>query len=262
MARPLTGLSPQREAAFNVRAQAIASRRMEVAVFREVNRAMMAMGREWGNPLRQAEIMAGHREEMQAILTREYNRAFDVFGQRMIDAAAKAHPGRFEKKDTDSLFVRLARAWVISMVAKKVTSIVNTTKAQAMRIIKREVDTGIVEGLGQDAIGRLIRGAFEQEGAQLARARANVIARTETHNAANAAAHEAIRSTGLPIVKTWVTVDDGREREAHRLADGQEQDINAPFIVDGEELQFPGDDAGSAANVINCRCQTAHQVLD
>ena len=30
--------------------------------------------------------------------------------------------------------------------------------------------------------------------------------------------------------------------------------MNEPFIVNGEPLMYAGDPAGSAANVVNCRC--------
>ncbi len=30
--------------------------------------------------------------------------------------------------------------------------------------------------------------------------------------------------------------------------------MGQPFIVGGEQLQYPGDPAGSAWNVISCRC--------
>lgn len=265
MPRSLTGLTPRQEQAFNERAQAIAARRMETALFRETLRATRAFALAWDEPLKQETAMAEHREAMQAILSREYSRAFDVFGQRMIDAAGKAHAGRFEKKDADSFFVGLARAWIVARVAEKVTSIVNTTRKQAMGIIRRATDQGVADGLGTAGVGRLIADSLASQGAQIARVRANTIARTEVHSAANAAAHEAVRSTGLPVLKQWIAAIDGRERESHAEADREYADgipINQPFIVDGEALDYPGDASGSAANIIGCRCQVAHIVAD
>jgi hypothetical protein len=262
MPRSLTGLTPRQEQAFNERAQAIAARRIEGKLFREIRKTMNAMGAAYNNGLTRETVMAAHREQIERILIQEYNRAFDVFGQRMIDAAGKAHPGKFEKKEADSLFVRLARAWVMQRVAEKVTPIINTTRKQAERLIRQVTDTAVVEGLGVEALGRLMRQTFRQEASALSRARANTIARTETHNAANSAAHEAIRSTGLPVSKEWVAAIDGRERESHAAANGQIVDMNQPFLVDGEELQYPGDPSGSAENVINCRCAVAHVVND
>ena len=30
--------------------------------------------------------------------------------------------------------------------------------------------------------------------------------------------------------------------------------LDEPFVVDGEELMYPGDENGSPENVINCQC--------
>ena len=54
--------------------------------------------------------------------------------------------------------------------------------------------------------------------------------------------------------KKWVTMHDKRVRKAHEEADGQEIDINKPFEVGGEELDFPCDPLAGAKNTVNCRC--------
>ncbi|MFC1418724.1 hypothetical protein [Streptacidiphilus cavernicola] len=67
---------------------------------------------------------------------------------------------------------------------------------------------------------------------------------------------ETARSSGRQLVKTWRIKEphDQRTRAAHRLADGQSVPLSSTFSVDGEQLDFPGDPAGSPGNVINCRC--------
>lgn len=60
---------------------------------------------------------------------------------------------------------------------------------------------------------------------------------------------------GAKAKKEWNAILDNRTRESHRLADGQVVDIDENFIVDGEELMYPGDDSrASLKNTINCRC--------
>lgn len=55
--------------------------------------------------------------------------------------------------------------------------------------------------------------------------------------------------------KQWITIHDGREREAHAQANGQVKEIYEPFIVGGEELQYPRDASNASAwNIVNCRC--------
>jgi len=95
--------------------------------------------------------------------------------------------------------------------------------------------------------------------------RANTIARTETHNAAAFAsrytAETIAAENGLTLEKKWQPTIDERTREAHMaMANSDYIGMDAPFIVDGEELDYPGDPSGSPENVINCRCVELRQV--
>jgi hypothetical protein len=53
------------------------------------------------------------------------------------------------------------------------------------------------------------------------------------------------------IVRSWVTILDGREREAHFEAFGQQQLYGQRFLVGGEYLRYPGDPTGSPENILN-----------
>lgn len=70
----------------------------------------------------------------------------------------------------------------------------------------------------------------------------------------NLAAAAALRAKAF--TKTWRSVGDSKTRPAHRAADGQTVPYDRPFIVDGEQLMFPGDSSLGAkiGNTINCRC--------
>ncbi len=87
------------------------------------------------------------------------------------------------------------------------------------------------------------------------------IARTEGHRlhetAGRLAREEAIYH-GIDVEKIWLATLDSETREDHVLADGQRVGANESFIVGGENLDFAGDPAGSAENVIHCRCTTAN----
>lgn len=60
------------------------------------------------------------------------------------------------------------------------------------------------------------------------------------------------------IVKTWITMRDKSVRKPHVKAEGQQQQVKDPFIVDDELLMYPGDMSlgASVKNVINCRCNS------
>lgn len=92
--------------------------------------------------------------------------------------------------------------------------------------------------------------------------RAERIARTEIQAARQAAAFAAALSEvedGRPMKKIWHTARDERVRDWHAEAHGQEQPIDKPFDVGGEQLDYPGDrEHGSAANTIQCRCGVSY----
>lgn len=88
--------------------------------------------------------------------------------------------------------------------------------------------------------------------------RLEMIARTETMKASNAGNTAIMLEWGVEK-KEWLATGDDRTRESHIQAwidysDGNAILMDQPFIVDGEELMYPGDPAGSAGNVIFCRC--------
>jgi SPP1 gp7 family putative phage head morphogenesis protein len=94
-----------------------------------------------------------------------------------------------------------------------------------------------------------VKGKFDD----MTTARAKTIATTETGAAYGVARHDGMTRAGIQK-KKWLTAEDDRVRAAHEDADGQVRDIDEPFDVGGEQLQYPCDEDGSPENVINCRC--------
>ena len=88
-------------------------------------------------------------------------------------------------------------------------------------------------------------------------------ARTMTTSAENGGRQDAYKraeNMGIKMKRTWVATLDGRTRHAHRLLDGQTVDIDQPFVVDGEEIMFPGDPKAKPYLTWNCRCTTISQI--
>lgn len=92
----------------------------------------------------------------------------------------------------------------------------------------------------------------------IAAARGRMIARTELVGIANRGSITAARLVGLGGFKSWLATNDARTRNSHALAHGQTVPLDDAFTVMGETLDYPGDPAGSAANVINCRCTVTY----
>jgi len=62
--------------------------------------------------------------------------------------------------------------------------------------------------------------------------------------------------SSLFVEKIWISMGDNKVRSTHKMADGQTQRVDVPFIVGGQMLMFPGDGSrgASPSEIINCRC--------
>ena len=141
-------------------------------------------------------------------------------------------------------------AYLNQFSSTKVKGIVEDTAKQ----LRKALGKGIAEGEGVRDLARRV-GKVER---QLGGTRAYTIARTETTAGANFGATELYKEGGVEK-KSWLSSMDDRVRT---YAEGEYDhesvdspiDTNQQFEVSGELLQYPGDAAGSAGNVINCRC--------
>ena len=136
--------------------------------------------------------------------------------------------------------------------ADKVTLVSGNRKKELQAVLKRLMSDPDFQALNERQAQRIFRSQFTG----YSRMQAMRLVRTETITAANYAAtqtaNDLFGSEGYE--KEWLTALDGRERPAHREADGQRVGADQPFIVGGEYLKFPGDPSASAKNRINCRC--------
>jgi len=156
------------------------------------------------------------------------------------------------KEDFAQMMMRLALQYVgQEAVRRKITSIAETTRARIVSL----VDQGYRDGLGVAEIARGIRDRIPS----MSQARGALIARTETHGAANFGADIAARETGLSLRKEWVSAADERTRTSHQLMDGKKADIDGAFE---NGLFYPGDPNGEPEEIINCRCAVSHIVDD
>ena len=127
----------------------------------------------------------------------------------------------------------------------KSTLIVEETTREDIRGILAEAEA---EGASIDEMTRRIKGYYDNIDY-----RAERVARTETVSASNHGAFESYHQAGVREKEWWAALDE-RTRERHLAAHGEVVPIEAPFVATGEEMMYPGDDAGSAGNVINCQC--------
>jgi len=188
-----------------------------------------------------------NKKEFQKVIQAQYIRTAKRFAPMIFDNLSKAKGIQIKSIETE--FDAFVWKWARLIAAQKVVDVSNATKNKIAAVIM----AGREEGLSSAAIGRHIRKDIIPIDTVY---RAERIARTETHTAAVGGMTEAMETTGLTYTKSWVAALDDRTRESHRQAEIDNVDIpqDKPFIVDGEELMYPGDANGSAGNIINCRC--------
>lgn len=136
---------------------------------------------------------------------------------------------------------------VSAAIAERV-NLVKGANATTFEAIQKALIDGEIAGEGIEALARRIEGVFDQAKGF----RARMIARTETIASANRASFLSAEQSGVVSKKIWLAAIDGRTRDHHVLADGQERLLAGKFDVGGEQLDHPGD--GGPANSINCRC--------
>jgi hypothetical protein len=128
-------------------------------------------------------------------------------------------------------------------------------------MVRRAIESGTP--LDEATINRLV-GRYED---RLLDLRGQTVGRTEALASLNEASDEALRQAvdeGLAppdaVKRIWDATGDLRTRPDHVAADGQPRGLDEPFIVGGMSMMHPGDPAGGAANVINCRCIVRHEI--
>lgn len=141
----------------------------------------------------------------------------------------------------------------ISREALRKSNLINQT---TIEIIQDVILGGVNDQIGPREIARNIRKTVaDSQGV----ARSDMIARTETHNAATFAGQATAEASGLDFEREWVASIDGRERPEHAAADGQKVGMQQDFYVGGENISRPGE--GSASNAINCRCSIIYDPI-
>ena len=115
--------------------------------------------------------------------------------------------------------------------------------------IKGALEKGLNDGSTMTQLADLVRGEFNE----MSRSRSITVAMTETAAAYGDSRQEAMNQAGIKF-KEWLTSGGDNVRQAHMDAHGQTVGVDDTFVVGGEQLMHPGDESGSAGNVINCHC--------
>lgn len=134
-------------------------------------------------------------------------------------------------------------------------------KAWNKRKITNQVTQGIIQG---ESIPDIAKRLSKVTGSQNMKSMM-MHARTSVTNAQNAGriqSYKNAQNLGINVKKEWLATLDNRTRDQHGRLDGQKVDVDKPFVVDGFEIQYPGDPTAEPALVYNCRCTLVADIVD
>lgn len=192
-------------------------------------------------------VKLSHEVRIQNLLVPHYFAVSTYFG----NLAGSQFKSRGKRNEVKRLtFMSLMQDWIRQRAQDSAAQISGTDYDD----VSGAISTGIDEGLG---VGEIASRITDLTG--LSAWRAATIARTETNSAATFGAIEEARATsqeiGIVLQKEWLPTLDNRTRPAHAaMANYGPIGLDEKFIVDGQQMDRPGDPAGGPDNVINCRC--------
>lgn len=258
MARRLLGSDPRQERATQQRLTSRIANAQAAAIQRAIRRAMRDAADAFVDEGRLAigPALEDQRPAMERTVRGMYESAWQTLGDRVLKASKSLHGRAWARKQSaEEEHAEALRQFIGQWSASRVRLVMQTTDTQLKRIIEQ----GEREGLGVEEVARRIR----SNAPELSRVRSQVIARTETHNAGQAAQDSAARAGGTAQQKEWFSALDDRTRDdrfSHVDADSELTGMDGVFTQTGEEMRYPGDPMGSAGNVVMCRCGTGYVV--
>jgi hypothetical protein len=244
MARRLLDGNRQREARRQVILLDKLAAQFRGQLERELKAAMRDMIDRW-EATQHVEMPRGFLDRIGAVYAQMAQAAIEAFGGRILGQGKHLGLVLERKEDFAQIMRRRALQYIQQeAVRRRIQRVTETTRRQ----IVNAVDSGYREGSTLPEVASSIRGLIPA----IARYRADAIARTETHGAANYGSNEAAKLTGLPLRREWLAAEDERTRETHKEADGQIVGQDEAFSVGGELLMYPGDPSGSPEETVNC----------
>lgn len=254
MARRLIDRNRQREARRQVLLLDRLAAQFRGRLERELASAMRDMVDRW-EATHHVEMPRGFLDRIGAVYQQMAQAAIDAFAGRILGQGKHLGLVLERKEDFAQTMRRRALQYIQQeAVRRRIQRVTETTRRQ----IVNAVDSGYREGSTLPEVASSIRGLIPS----IARFRADTIARTETHGAANYGSNEAAKLTGLPLRREWLAAEDERTRDTHKEADGQIVGQDEAFSVGDSSLMYPGDPSGPPEETVNCRCTLSYIVDD
>jgi len=197
-------------------------------------------------------------EPMAEAYTKVYKRVMKVFGQE-----SYAQVKESIQKETGVDWDILIEQWIAgnlilnpSDTTHKIVLVTENTK----KGVRAAVAAALKEGTPIPQFAREL--SYMPD---FSMRRATLIGRTEIISASNAGSVLGAQASGVPTRKIWLSTQDDRTRDLHIMVSGQKvPNLETPFKVGADEMQYPGDSSlgAAASNTINCRCTVIYEPYD
>lgn len=204
-------------------------------------------------------------QPMVEAYTKVYKRVMKVFGQE-----SYANVRESVQKEVGVDWDTLIEQWIAGSPALGVNESDTTSKivkgsiplvtATTQKRVREAVAVALKEGTSIPNFAKQLK---QDYGFSIRRA--TLIGRTEIIAASNAGSVLGAQASGVPTRKIWLSTQDDRTRDLHIEASGQKvPNLETPFVVGGDEMQYPGDPSmgAAASNTINCRCTVIYEPYD
>lgn len=201
------------------------------------------------------------REPIEKMMISIYTSVGLAFAKETFQSLkAESQSMMFKKEEPVDQWTAFMRNYATTKAGKRITSITESGREQAVKVIQSVIDQSTSEGWGADETARNIRKELITAGEEINQWRALRIARTEIVTASNQGAMKGARSTGEPQDKYWIATYDSRTRDTHSVMEQQNpKDIDEDFEVGDYMMDAPGDARGGPEETINCRCTIAFE---
>jgi hypothetical protein len=238
----------------------IAKRRTTVKSFQSaIGRVLMQARIEtlrkietWHKDAKSIETKAGAAEHLLFDLSKFSEKLLDAIEGQEKSGLQVAGAQLLGELGRDDVF-KMPPAQVLEYLQGRQNKLSNVPQEMFDRL-KASLEEGLKAGDTQDQLSGRVKKLFND----INDGQARTISLTETGACYGAGRHAAMKQAGVQF-KAWLTSGLPNIRPAHLQAgldypSDRGIPIDEPFIVDGEELDHPGDEEGSAGNVINCHC--------
>ena len=223
-----------------------------------------------------------YQKQTETLLERHYKRVMRNFinegkysYRKSLEAKGIEYKQEQEEEDEKikATSVLIALAFVESIVQRRALQLIETTndniKDTAAKATKKAKESGTKV---HDEINKGLDRAFKSRYAMIALTETQFMAERSKNieaavisrngNVDPSSINDGVVTGNPDVKKEWAAILDDRTRGGHAMADGQTQNMNDPYIVNGEYLMYPSDTSmgASLGNIINCRCSSLYGV--